>query len=351
MPKMHQVLLCTAMWLVAGCAHSPPIQVAEPSPETLNSTQGDYRAFVQSWMGNQPARPAAAPYLGMPAESRIIEVRDEAAGLEQLRALHRAFFQWCASSGGKVRLLEAAEDVKSKVRACETAPKDGSPEAIALVRIFLNSGPQQPAKQALLVEHWYRPDVDRYFRETQLIAAEELRRKNAAEVRLAQDQERIKQEAAIAAAAQREKDRAGLEEYAASARTKTTQQCLQFERQSNALRARLMGALQRPTLQQYLSDLIVAFDECVNARPTPPGPLLSVYRFNLETFHMYSDAWAIRATACAAGPVCRDGDVAFTQQELVEIARLQARRGPMKLSPPQRFAEILERVQRFSLER
>ena len=114
-----------------------------------------------------------------------------------------------------------------------------------------------------------------------------------------------------------------------------------------------MGTVRRAELARYVSDLIVAFDQCEQTKASAPAPLAGVYRFNLQSFQFFAEAWDanLLSLSCDANDNCRASGQPASYLEHRDMAKLQARYAAIRLSVPERGEEILARVQTFVLDR
>lgn len=334
MPRMRQVLTWAVVGLLAGCAS--PLPLPAPAADIVESTRGDYRAYVQAWMGRQPVKAEALRDGSMPSDAFSLTVSSAAEGYLQIKELVGAFDRWCGRSAGVSRLQDAVLDKSSEMRRCE-AGRTGGPERqrIALMRLY--RGEEAPGRHEIVVQHWYAADLAKLVQEAEAKKADTLAREAA-------DTERLKRE-------QRSKDLLELDRLATSARLKPPATCLPFERESNALRARFTSPLEQAALTRYLSDLTVSLDACANARPSPAPQLLRVYHFNMSSFQLFNDAWDRKLLPCDLDGRCRVDDRSSPLSVQRDLANLQSRYPVIALSPPERPGDILNRIQRFSLDR
>lgn len=339
MPTLRHLVLWLALFAAAGCASRMAVEV--PSANLIDSTRRDYRAFVNGWMTGQPSKPIELRSPGQPSAAFRIAATTDTAVVQQFHVLNQAFQRWCVASGAVVKLQDELLDRSKGFRTCVVdAPTAG--RRIAMLYLYLED--DLPGQRSLVAMHWYPEDADRYVQAVQARRAEQIER-------FAASTELRSQQQTASRAERQAMDAEALARLATSARLKPTPQCLQFERESNALRARFNAALEQAAFLRYLSDLSVSFDECANARPGPNESLLAVYRFNLSSFRLFSDAWEQKLINCDSDGRCAVDDRAAPEAVQRQLARLQARYPVIGASPPERPKVIIDRVQRFALER
>jgi len=315
----------------------------------VNSNAGDYKAFVQVWMGALPRKNWGNTFPLMPSDARLLALRSVTGKERQLRGLADTFKRWCTNSHGAAQTRE--EDMVSPgsvMLVCETRP---TAEKIAALRVYLDPDATREGRLEHLVQHWYPPDIDKYIQSMRERSA----RSTAARAKALADRtalvERDRLAEQLALAERKARDRMLLEQLATAARLRPAPPCQRFERESNALRARFTGTVHRADLARYVSDLIVSFDECTHAKAGAPAALADVYRFNLQSFQLFADAWDADLLACDMKGNCRANGRPASHFDQRDMARLQARYVAIELSAPERVEEILERVQRFVLDR
>lgn len=333
---------------VAGCA-STTIDLPRPADASMSAGKGDYRLFVDAWMGALPRKAVGFAGETQPSDARLLPLGKFTPSVDQVKVLQDTFTRWCELSAGAARLRDA--DMASPGLAMIVCVPRSGPRPVAVMQVYPDTDASRQGRRELLIQHWYPPAIERY-----LAAAQE--RANRTDAKLAQlaqarqAQDARDQAAAEARAAERRaRDRAEVERLARAAEGRAPPQCRRFERESNALRARFMGTVERAELGRHVSDLIVAYDECANARPTPSADLVGVYRFNLQSFQLFTDAWDANLLHCDARGVCRPAGNAATTSDPDALGRLQARYPDIGLSPPGNAEGILARVQRFALDR
>lgn len=335
---------------IAGCASSL-INLPMPSSEVMNSKPGDYRAFVQVWTGALPRKNFEKPFPTKPSDARLLALRNVTFLDRQLKALTDTFRQWCANSNGAAQRRE--EDMVSPGNALLVCEAKVTAEKIAALRIYPDPDATREGRIEFLVQHWYPPDIEQYIQSVRDQSARRTaaRAQAAADRTAREERDKLAQERALAE--RKVQDRALLEQLGMASRLRLTPLCQRFERESNALRARFTGTVQRADLARYISDLIVAFDECGQSKVAAPPPLAGVYRFNLESFQFFAEAWDanLLSLSCDSNDNCRPSGRPASPQEHRDMARLQARYTAILLSPPERAEEILARVQTFVLDR
>lgn len=332
---------------IAGCATDqasqlPPLSVPFPKRSTIASLAGDYKSFVAMWTGSLPARPTEEPLPLTPSDSRSIPVAgSEKSMRRQFAVLVTTFEEWCTDSKGVARLR--GDDMVSpgkRLSVCETQ----SGEKIAALRVDEDADARKAGRHALHVQHWYPPDVQRYIQEWRAKGEQD-----AAERRQALAQRAARDEAARLASKTR--DKAAIAQFAAMAGTRTTPTCQRFERESNALRARYAFSVERTDVRRYISDLAVAYDECIRSRTPPPQGLATLYQLNMLNLQLLADVWDAQLLSCEANGRCQISKPTSSSQQQ-QMAQLQARYPDLRMfSSPERADEILDRVQSFVVDR
>ena len=342
--RVSAAVIAAAM---VGCASTPPLDWSSPAAEVVKANAGNYKAFVAVWMGALPRKNWANTFPLMPSDTRLIPLRGADGSKRQFDALNDTFRQWCTNSRGAAQMRSDDMLVPGDfIHVCET---DG--KTIAALWTYPDPDAKREGRLEILVQHWYPPDIDRYIQAKQQQLARSGVGKARSQAESAERQKRYVLEQEAAEAARKAQDQARLEELAVAARLRTTPPCQRFERESNALRVRFTAAVERAEMRRYLSDLVVAHDECAHAKSAPPLPLLDLYRFNLQSFQLFADAWDMDSERCEMSAICRAYGRQSFSLDRRDIARLQERYPAIRLSPPERADVILERVQRFVLDR
>lgn len=333
---------------VMGCAGTT-IDAPLLTDATMSAHKGDYRAFVDQWMGALQRKSFGSTFPTMPSDARLLPLGKFTPTNDQVTVLQATFSRWCELSAGDARLRDV--DMVSPGRGMVVCEARAGAVPIAAMQVFPDANAAKQGRRELLVQHWYPPDIARFAAAAKARAERmDAQLAGMAEARRAED---AREQAALAArvAEQRARDQAELERLAKAAEKQPVPQCRRFERESNALRARFMGTVEQAELRRYVSDLIVAFDECLNARPAPPPDLTEVYHFNLQSFQLFGAAWDANLLQCDGRGTCRPGARQEAPGNLAELARLQRGYSALTLSPPASAEEVLARVRRFALER
>jgi hypothetical protein len=106
----------------------------------------------------------------------------------------------------------------------------------------------------------------------------------------------------------------------------------------------------RDALARHLSDMVVAMDECVHARPAPAERLVAVYRFNLASFQVFQRAWRDGMLPCVENGECQ-AYAPMHRGQVQHIARLQAEFPAIDAPVPLRAIGLIDRVVRFAADR
>jgi hypothetical protein len=317
-----------------GCTLGTAPLLPEPPAGT---TVADYQAFARSWTGHLPAKNWPNQFPLMPSDTRLLVVDTINAANDQLLALRKTFRRWCVASRGTALDRDTnMETLGTNVQVCQ----DQAGVKIAALQVFLDSSSSKQGRREVQIRHWFAPAILTYIEEfraqDQRMAAAQRERAEAAEAAAARN-EALKQMRA--------------RERAKAATLAMTPRCQAFEQQSNALRARFAGAIDRPDLARYLSDLLVALDDCANAQPAPATALLAVYRFNLENYRLFADVWDEGLLTCDSGRRCQPSSLPLSRHERATLAGLQQRFPAINEPDPARIEEIVDRTVRFSTDR
>jgi hypothetical protein len=300
----------------------------------------DYRAFVDSWMAGLPRKIYPATTRGIPSDTRFMALDVQTSVEERLRSLNAEFSRWCRSFGATP--ATRSEDMQtpgSSIAVCELA----SGTKLGAFQAQLDPEGTQQGRRELLLKHWYDALLKAYLLDyrdvTERLAAEREERRRQQQA----DQARA---AAASAAADNERERA----RQAAAQLPLVPGCRSFERQSNALRARFDAQVGRDALARYLSDLVVAIDECINARPAPSERLVAVYRFNVASFQVFERAWQEGVFACSERGECQ-ANTPMQPEQVQRVARLQAEFAVIGAPVPARPIGLVDRAVRFVVDR
>lgn len=324
------VCLATTLFLT-GCAG--PVPPARQAPS-------DYRSFVEAWMGALPRKLYANPVRGMPSETRVMQLDAQAVVDQRLRALSSEFNRWCRSFGATpVARDDDLQKPGDSMLVCEGA----SGNRFGVFSGVTDAEAAKQGRRELLLKHWYGGAIADYLLDYQQTTE---RRAAEREERHRQQQAEKARAAAASAASALERQQA----RQAAAQLPPVPGCRNFERQSNALRARFDAPVEREPFARYLSDLVVALDECVHARPAPADRLVAVYRFNLASFQLFGRAWLEGLLPCGERGECHANAPMFTGQ-MQQVALLQAEYPALDATVPSKPIGLIDRVVRFMLDR
>lgn len=318
-----------------------PLPLPAPPTSLIEAHAGDYERFSSAWMGGLPTKAFARPFPTMPSDARLLPITQVETRERQFQVLLATFTKWCAASGGISQARD--DDMTSAGRTFAVCEGKSDKERLGALRIYLDPDATRAGRQEYLVQHWYRADIARYIREyKEVSASNHAAREQARRGRLLREESERADRIA--------RDTALLDRFATAARSKPATSCKRFERESNAVLARFTVAMERSDLRRFISDLAVALDECIGAKAGPADALAEVYRFNLASFRFFADVWDANMLRCESTGRCSiNGRPSLLDQR--ELARMQADYPALRLSPPERFEDILNRVQRFVLDR
>jgi hypothetical protein len=324
--------VCAAL-VAAGCAAPAPSSRLTQVPSLV-----EYGTFVDKWMAGLPRKLYGRADPRVPSDTRIVVLDAQTPVEQRVRELNTEFSRWCRSSYGVTSALRS-EDMQTpgtSIAVCE-AP---SGRKYGAFQAELDPEATKQGRRQLLLKHWYDGAMQAYLGYyhdvTERLAAERDERRRQEQAR------------AVAASAAAEKERAQARQ--AAAQLPLVLGCRNFERQSNALRARFDAQFDRDSLARYLSDLVVALDECVNARPAPSGQLSAVYRFNVASFQVFQRAWQEGVFPCGESGECQ-ANTPMHQGQVQRIARLQAEFSAIDAPVPAHPIGLVDRVVRFVVDR
>jgi hypothetical protein len=291
-------------------------------------------------MAGLPRKLYTSPVRGMPSETRVMPLDAQTIVDQRLRTLSSEFNRWCHSFGATP--VARADDMQTPgdiILVCEGA----SGNKFGAFSGVTDADAAKQGRRELLLKHWYGSAITDYLAEY----------RQAAERRAAEREERLRQQQAEKALATAASAAAAVERQQARqavAQLPAVPGCRNFERQSNALRARFDAPVEREPFARYLSDLVVALDECVYARPAPADRLVAVYRFNLASFQVFGRAWQDGLLPCGERGECQANLSMFTGQ-VQQVALLQAEYPALDSSVPSKPIGLIDRVVRFVLDR
>lgn len=327
--------MCAAA-VAAGCAAPAPSARPTQVPSLV-----EYRTFVDKWMAGLPRKLYGRADSRIPSDTRIMPLDAQTPVEQRVRELNTEFSRWCRSSFG-VMSAWRSEDMQTPgntIAVCE-AP---SGRKYGAFQAELDPEATKQGRRELLLKHWYDGAMQAYLGSyrhvTERLAAEREERRR---------QEQAQQARAAAASAAAEKERAQARQ--AAAQLPLVPGCRNFERQSNALRARFDARVDRDSLARYLSDLVVAMDECINARPAPSERLAAVYRFNVASFQVFQRAWQEGVFPCDERGECQ-ASTPMHQGQVQRVARLQSEFPAIDAPVPARPIGLVDRAVRFVVDR
>lgn len=291
---------------------------------------GGYREHVATWTGRLPRKAYDKPFPRMPSDARLLKVDSDTEADARFRELRNQFRQWCRATGATA----VARDVDmlgpgDAILVCEA----GGQRSAAL-RIYLDLEATRQGRRELLIQHWFPEQIDIYLADVRAandrVAIEMRERRERTE---AQTQRSATEAAQAAAALARRR--------LLNSELPTPPGCKAFERQSNALRARLIAGVERDDARRHVSDLIVAYDECEGLRSPAPPDLLAVYRFNIQSMQLFLHAWDEGLDSISL----------LLETDRRRFDALQARFPEAAASNSRSAREVLAKTVRFALDR